>query len=123
MFIFDPFPNGVLAKLNVPGSLRGHIVGSLDAQVIVIVEDSGGVNVGKFVTCIRDTAREIPEVKDFLGCRIGSADLGFTVSKGCAFLLFAKPANGAAIFEDDATIHTAELNSRRSRPPAMELPN
>ncbi len=76
---------------------------------IVIVEDSRGVDVGKSVAHIGDTAREIVEVNNFLRGCISGAYLGLTGAKGCAFLTFAKPANWASIFEDDATIHAPEL--------------
>ncbi len=35
--------------------------------------------------------------------------LGVTGAKGRAFLTFAKPANQASVFEDDATIHAPKL--------------
>ena len=38
--ILHPFANGVFAKLDVPSGLQGHIVGSLDTCIIVIVKDS-----------------------------------------------------------------------------------
>jgi hypothetical protein len=87
----------------VEGSFQGHTIGPLDARVSVIVENDGGVDVGKSVTCIRDTAREIAKVNDFLRGCISGAYLGLTGAKGRAFLTFAKPANRTSVFEDDLT--------------------
>ena len=101
-FILDPFANGVLVKLDVPDSFQGHIVGPHDACIVVVVEDSGGISVRKIMTCVRGTAREILEVDVILGCCVHSTDFGFAGTKACAFLSFA-------IFEDDAAVHTVEL--------------
>ncbi len=107
--VLDPLANWVFAKFNVLGRFWGHIIGPLDACIIVIVEDSGDINVGKSVARIRDTAREIAEVNNFLQGCITGAYLGLAGAKGRAFRTFAKPANRASVFEDDATIHAPEL--------------
>jgi hypothetical protein len=65
--ILDPFANGVFAKLDVLGSLRGHIVGLLHTGIIVIVENGGGINVRNSVTGLGNALREIPEVNNFSG--------------------------------------------------------
>ncbi len=65
-------------KFNVVGSFCGNIIGPLDTHVIVIVEDGGGVNVGKSVAHVGDTAREIAEVNDFLQGCISGTYLGLT---------------------------------------------
>ncbi len=90
-------------------SFEGHIKGPLDARVIVVVEDGGGIDVRKSVARIGDTVREIAEVKDFLQGRISGTYLSLTGAKGGEFLTFAKPVNQASIFEDDATIYAPEL--------------
>ncbi len=43
--VLDPLPNQFFAKLDVPRSLRGHVVGPLDACIIVVVKDSRGINI------------------------------------------------------------------------------
>jgi hypothetical protein len=94
-------------KLNVAGSLRGHVVGPLDTHIIVVVEDNGGVEVRNDITGIIDTVRKIAKINNLFRGGTGSSDLSFTGTEGSAFLSFTKPTNWTAVLEDDATIHTS----------------
>ena len=48
-FILDPFTNIVVAKLNMTGCFRCHVVRPFDTSYIVIVEDGRSVGVGNIV--------------------------------------------------------------------------
>jgi hypothetical protein len=61
------------------------------------------------VAALGETLGEIVEVHDLLQHCIGSPNFSLTGAERRAFLTFAKPSNGTAVFENDATIHTMEL--------------
>jgi hypothetical protein len=61
------------------------------------------------VAILGDTAGEIAEIHNLLGRCIGSPNFSLRGAERCAFLTFAKPSNGTAVFENDATIHTPKL--------------
>ncbi len=121
--VLDPLANWVFAKFNVLGRFWGHIIGPLDAHIIVIVQDSGGINVGKSVARIRDTAREIAEVNNFLQGCITGAYLGLAEAKGHAFRTFAKPATGPPFLKMMPPFMLLNLNRGRIVTSATELPS
>jgi hypothetical protein len=51
-FILNPFANRIFLKLNVAGVLCGHIVGPLNACLIVVVECSSGINILQVVSIL-----------------------------------------------------------------------
>jgi hypothetical protein len=107
--ILNPFSNQVFTKLNVPCSLQSHIVGPLHAGIVAIVENDGGIDIRNIMTGLGNTLRKIPEVNNFRGGCICGSDLSFAGTEGGTFLALAKPSNGASVFEDDPTVHAAEL--------------
>ena len=58
----------------------------------------------------RDYKRQPPFFEVALVALISAS---FTGAERCLILAFAKPANGATILEDDATIHTAKFEQRK----------
>jgi hypothetical protein len=61
------------------------------------------------VWSLSETLQEIVEVHDLLPRCVGSPNFSLTGAERHVFLTFTKPSNGTTIFENDATIHTLEL--------------
>jgi hypothetical protein len=80
-----------------------------DTCIIVIVQYPQRGEAIYCVAALGDTAGEIAEVHDLLQCCVGSLNFNFTGAERRAFLTFAKPSDGTAVFENDAIIHTPEL--------------
>ena len=87
----------------------------MDTSRIVVVNESRGVNVGDLVPGGGDATGEIPKINNLLRSGVGSPDLGLTGTERRALLTFTKPANRSAIFENNTTIHAAELEKREER--------
>ncbi len=80
-----------------------------DTCIVVVVQYRRRGEAIYCVAALEDPAGEIAEVHDLLRHCVGSPNFSLTGAERRAFLMFAKPSNGTAIFENDATIHTPEL--------------
>jgi hypothetical protein len=92
--VLDPLPNRVFAKLDVPRSLWGHVVGPFDACIIVIVKDSRGIDIWESVASFGNTAREIAKVDNLFQSGAGSAYFGLAGTQGRTILTFSEPPDG-----------------------------
>ncbi len=80
-----------------------------DTCIIVVVQYRRRGEAVYCVATLGDTAGEIAEVHDFLQRCISSPVFSLTRAERHAPLTFAKPSDGTTVFENDATIHTPEL--------------
>jgi hypothetical protein len=109
IFVLDTLADRVLTEFNVSCRFGGHVIGPMDACLIVVVEDCGSIERGKSVSCIRYTAGEISEVDDLLRSSVGCANLGLARTQGGTVLTVTKPTDRAPVLENNSTIHAAEL--------------
>jgi hypothetical protein len=65
-FILNPFVNRIFPELNVAGALCGHIVGPLNAHLIVVVESSSGINIVQVMSGLGHAITEIAEIHSLL---------------------------------------------------------
>ncbi len=61
------------------------------------------------MAALGDIVGEIVEVNNLLQRCVGSPNFSLTGAERHAFLIIAKPSDGTAVLENDATIHTLEL--------------
>jgi hypothetical protein len=108
----DPFANRILAKLDVPSGLRGQIVQPLYTGIVVVVENSGRVDVREEVAGVGHAAKKVAEINNFLGGGVRCVNLGLTQTERSALLAFAEPANRSAVLENDATVHTPKFEKQ-----------
>jgi hypothetical protein len=80
-----------------------------DTCIIVVVQYHWRGEAIYYVAVLGDTVGKIAEVVDLLQHCVGSPDFSLTGAERRAFLMFAKPFDGTAVFENDATIHTPKL--------------
>ncbi len=80
-----------------------------DTCIIVVVHYRWGGEAVDCVATLKDTVGEIAEVHNLHQRCIGSPNFSLTGAERRVFLMFAKPSDGTAVFENAATIHTLEL--------------
>ena len=80
-----------------------------DTCIIVVLQYRRREEAVCCVAAFGDTTGEIAEVHDLLRRCVGSPNFSLTGAERREFLMFAKPSDRTTIFENDATIHTPEL--------------
>ena len=108
-FVLDPFTNRIFTKLDVTRRFGSHIMGPLDAGVVVVVEKSRLCHVRKRMASLAFASAEMAKVNDlFRSCICGSY-FSLARAERRALLGFTEPSKRAAVAKNDATTHTPKF--------------
>jgi hypothetical protein len=108
-FVLDPFTNRIFTKLDVTGRFGSHIMGPLDAGVVVVVEKSRLCCVRKRMASLAHASAEMAKGNDlFRSCVCGSY-FSFARAERRALLAFTEPSKRSAVAKNDATAHTPKF--------------